>query len=703
MAVIELIPYDFYTSPAERIYALQPLWANLASLGAASARLLVVTDHINYTNAIQGFNKVAVPPKELVRDLRWFRSYYEQYMRDTIRETQYIRLFLVISSTLDENTLARVIEGYGVRTRTLDGAGVPLPFEVAEPNWDSAYDPVNDLYWGTVQSSLDQTGAVMPQTLHKVFALDFPVYLAIDIWNYSRTDAVRLLKMKAAAAGVQFGKKGADRQQQIEANETHAAIDRFRQEIGTSGIGIHEMRVTIAVNGRSPAELDNKFELVRGACSIDFDKRRSEISVLPEMFSATPPNGYARKGSLCTSRHVTVLAGSAQSYGRPTKLDGVLMGFDAAQSPVVIDVFNKRNKAYNAVVVGQTGSGKTFGVTLLMIRALLTGSRMILIDPKGDIDMSWLGGDGHGRPLANKISVGKDGFCVNILDKTFPELNNQIEFVLGGLRMLGIYGAQERLKHTLLDTALFELYQMADAAGRVPTLPELAEVIQKIGGEQQGNIQEMANELVFALQPFTHGSRAQLFGQATNIDLSLGAPVNIFDVSAFPSRQTGGSMRAMLFATLFGLINQSILNRRKRPKHPDLAPIMFFVDEIGVLMRDPVVADYVSDKYKTARSLRVSMIVADQTVASLLGVADEQGIRHGHEMFANAPFKFIFFQEDSEMHTLDEQFPMMPEAYRRLIHRLPRGQCVAQNAGGDFQDYCDPFRNGKSVAWQQLG
>ena len=154
MAVIELIPYDIYTTAPERIYALQPLWANLASLGAASARLLVVTDHINYENALGGFNKVAVPVHELVRDLRWFRSYYEQYLRDTIRETQYIRLFLVISSQLDELTLRRVIEGYGVGTRPLDEDGIPLPFEEATPHWDYAHDTEQDICWGAVETML---------------------------------------------------------------------------------------------------------------------------------------------------------------------------------------------------------------------------------------------------------------------------------------------------------------------------------------------------------------------------------------------------------------------------------------------------------------------------------------------------------------------------------------------------------------------
>jgi hypothetical protein len=387
-----------------------------------------------------------------------------------------------------------------------------------------------------------------------------------------------------------------------------------------------------------------------------------------------------------------MLSGTTLSYSRPTKTDGVLLGFDAQQSPVVINIFDRRNSAYNVTVVGQTGSGKTFFTSLLMIRSLLTGVRLIIIDPKGDMDLSWLGKDNSGHELCNIVRVGTAGNSINILEPTYPTMSNQIEFSMGILKMLGVWGESSKdagIERTLLDIALNRLYAplWQKETTIAPTLVTLKAILQTIQTEQKGTIAAKAGQLAFKLIPFTEGSRANLFGQQTGIDLSLNAPVNIFDVSQFPSRQTGGAMRSALFATLFGLVNQAIVNRRKRG---DKALIQFFVDEIGVLMRDPVVADYTSDKYKTARSLGISMIVADQTIASLLGVKDEQGIRHGHEMFANSPFRFIFFQEDSEMGTIQEQFPTMPEAYSRRIHNLPRGQCIAQTPQGIFHTIVTP-------------
>lgn len=683
MAVIELYPFDLFTNRPQRLYALQPFWSNLASLGARSARLLVVTDHINYDAALAGFQDVAVPFEDLPRDLRWYRSYYEQYLRSTIRETQFMRVFLIVSSVLDDTTLMRLIAGYGIRSAGLDRNGIPLPFDSAETTWDSAVD-TNGQHWGVLQSDLNQTGAVLPQTLHKLFALDFPVYISIDIWNYTRSEAVQMLKTKAAVANVQSLSQKTGRSEKIAANESQLAIDDFKRLIGSAGIALHELRVSMAVGASNSAELKSRIELLRGSCPLELEKRRARISILQSMFSAAPPG--PRQGTLATSIEVTMLAASALSYRRPTRTSGVLCGFDSQQSPLVISLFDPANSAYNAIIIGQTGAGKTFFTTLLMLRSLLTGARLIIIDPKGDIDLSWLGQDDHSRELCQRISVGRVGNSINVLEPTFPELSNQIEFAMGILRMLGVFDPNNGIERTILDNSLGSLYAAcyADQPGTtdVPTMRHLRDEVLSIAANAASAIRPIAESLAFKLIPFATGSRSALFGQPTNVDLSLDAPVTVFDVSAFPSRQTSAAMRGTLFATLFGLVNQSIVSRRKRG---DRAPIQFFIDEVGVMMRDPVVADYASDKYKTARSLGVAMIAADQTIQSLIGVADQYGTRHGHEMFANSPFRFVFFQEDSEMETLIRQFPMMPEAYRQQIHRLPRGQCIAQTPDGIFR------------------
>ena len=689
MAVFELETYDILTAEPERAYALLSFWSNLSSLGARSARLLILTDHLNFENARRGFDRVAVPFADLPRDVRWYRSYYEQHLADTIRETQFIRVFFICRSSVGERTLRQLIEGYGIGTRSLDPDGVPLPLATATKRWDRAIDE-RGRHWAVLQSAVSQTGAVTPHMLHRLFRQEFPCYVAIDIFNYLRTEASQMLRTKAAVAAVSLARVRA-RESAIEAGDTQLTIDEMRRDIGTLGVGLHQIRVAVAVWGDTPQELNERLELAKGASAIDLQKRPARIGVLGEMFAARPPEG--RSGSLVTSTHVAVLGSSAVSAARPTHTEGVLIGFDPGQSPVVINLFDRRNSAYNAVVVGQTGAGKSFFSLLLMVRSLLTGVRLIIIDPKGDIDLSWLGRDDRGRELCRTIPVGTSQSAINILEPIFPEKNNQIEFVINGLAMLGVFNPRNALERTLIDLALGQVYagieweRIGQPSEAVPLLADLMAQILTVGAEQGGEIQEAARRIHFQLIPFACGSRAALFGRPTNVDFSLSAPVTVFDVSSFPSRQSGEGMRAMLFAILFGMINQSILNRRRRG---DRAPIQFFVDEIGVLMRDAVVADYVSDKYKTARSLGVSMIVADQTIASLIGPADAHGVHHGDEMLANAPHRFIFFQQGSEKEMTEKTFPMMPPTYRRQIHALPRGQCVAQTPQGTFRVIVSP-------------
>jgi hypothetical protein len=129
-----------------------------------------------------------------------------------------------------------------------------------------------------------------------------------------------------------------------------------------------------------------------------------------------------------------------------------------------------------------------------------------------------------------------------------------------------------------------------------------------------------------------------------------------------------------LLSILGANINQSI---RRRRRDGDRAPILFFVDEMGILMRDAVIADYISSEYKTARARLVGMIVADQDLHSLLGPKDEKGIHHGVPIMANAANTFIFNQKESEQATIREHFPTLPVGMIDALPVLPRGTCIA--------------------------
>jgi len=153
--------------------------------------------------------------------------------------------------------------------------------------------------------------------------------------------------------------------------------------------------------------------------------------------------------------------------------------------------------------------------------------------------------------------------------------------------------------------------------------------------------------------------------------------VNVFDVSKLPQQGLGGNLRSALLSILVANINQGI---RRRRLAGDRAPVLFFVDEMGILMRDAVIADYISSEYKTARARLVGMIVADQDLHSLLGPKDEKGIHHGIPILANAAHTLIFNQKDSERERVREHFPGLPERLLNALPILPRGTCIASFA-----------------------
>ncbi|MEA3341762.1 MAG: hypothetical protein U9R15_17495, partial [Chloroflexota bacterium] len=419
--------------------------------------------------------------------------------------------------------------------------------------------------------------------------------------------------------------------------------------------------------------LDARLEMVRGATPLEMFRVYGPGAVAEKIFSSDPY--LETDGIMLTTPGVALLAGSALSFRRRTETRGVLLGVDNNQAPVIFDIFDDRAPSYNMIILGITGSGKTFASLLLMLRHLLIGVRLVIVDPQGNVDLSFLGDD-----VSHRAVMGTAEAAINLLDIAHEEIGNQVEYVLAMLRMLGVHNDQG-WERAVLDQALMALYEPLwgkdeDEEPESPILPDLHAQLESMSQEHSlADVRETAGRLAFNLRPYVRGSRADLFGHPTNVDFTLEHPVNVFDVSRLPQQEMGGSLRAAMLAILVANINQAI---RKRRRAGDTAPISLFVDEMGILMRDPVIAAYISNEYKTARARLVGMIVADQDLHSLLGPQDERGLHHGVPMLANAANVLIFNQKGSERKRIETYFPSLPPAIVDALPTLARGTCVAQ-------------------------
>lgn len=669
--IVQIQAFDYLTAPASRLVASGGLWAALPRLtrGMPMARLIITADALKPEDVLNGFYEVATPEGYLPPGVMAYRIAYEDHLRAAVREVRYTRLYLTIDADMEADALLNLLGAYSIPAQLLDHE-LPRPFQRAVAGWETL-QAEDGRHLAVLRSRYNQYGGILhPQTLHNLLAQEFPLWIVLQIYTYTQPEAMRLLRLKGAMA--QYSQ---DRNEETrhEAATAAGGVQAVRDALAR-GEALHAVSLYVVVDGPDKATVNHRATIVQSTAGLEMERLYGTGTLLAELFSAEiRPSGTLTgtwsEGTPLTTGGVALLVGSAMSYRRRTETRGVMLGIDRNQSPVVLNLFNDRNPSYNTVILGQTGSGKTFATLLLMMRHLLMGVRLIIVDPQGNIDLPFLGEEVYQRNL-----VGTSRATVNVLDIVHEELGSQVELALSMLRMLGVWRDGDALARALLDAALVNLYQpvwgQTDALS--PTLAELQAVLRSMPVSTP-SLQEVRDRLVVMLDIYVQGSQRELFGR-TSIDFNLDHALTVFDVSRLPQQGMAGGLRSAFLSILVANINQGI---RRRRLQRDRAPILFFVDEMGILMRDAVMAEYISSEYKTARARLVGMIVADQDLHSLLGPRDEKGLHHGIPILANAANTLIFNQKDSERARVREYFPGLPEVLVDALPILPRGTCVA--------------------------
>lgn len=676
MAIFEVYPYDLDLVPAGYVAAAKDFWAKLPDLaaGAPTARLLMIADTFEPEHVLNGFRRIAVPENGLPTMIKGFKSIFEDHIMGSTQTTRSMRVLLVFNSKQGTASTEKILGSYGIRSRVISET-VHVPFDNLENRWNRGVSE-DGRHWAVIESVVQQSGSIHLTYLHPLLSLDFPLWLSLDVETLPKGDSMSMIKLKTTSARFE---KSKDEDAVDDAQKVRETSKVLREEIQGAGMALHHFRLRVLVSGRSPAELNERIQIVRSNSGIELQSWESEIGLVSEMFSSDPPANV--RGSLTTTRGILAAAGSPLVFRRRTSTSGVLIGQDNNQSPVITNFFDSRNLNYNALFLGESGSGKTFGVQLKILRHMLMGCRAVMVDPQGNIDWTFLGDE-----VTETVTLGTERARLNVLEMTDDKLPNQVETVLSRLKLLEIYGDHEAdsLARTILDRCLTEMYEPIWGSGvEAPTLVHLQRRLKQMESDNLNDeIGTTAKLMAYRLSRYTEGSQADLFCGQSNVDLSLSAPITVFDISRLPSPETEGNLRAALLSILVGGTSQGI-KRMRRSSNAAIrnAPLIWFIDEMGVLMRDPVIASNTSYEFKTARARRVAMVVADQDLHSLLGRQDEHGTHHGLPMLSNASMAAIFYQKESEKENIERYFPDIPEALKLRIFSQGQGQCVMRVPG----------------------
>ena len=200
-----------------------------------------------------------------------------------------------------------------------------------------------------------------------------------------------------------------------------------------------------------------------------------------------------------------------------TSDDGILYGINRHNNSLILfDRFSLQNA--NFVVFATSGAGKSYTIKLEVLRSLMLGVDIIIIDPEREYLhlAEAVGGTYVDISLASKSKINPFDLPRAIGEASTEDIIRSAVITLKGLLrvMLGKLSVEE---DAILDRALLETYASKDITPQADLATIEPPVMQDLQSILEGMVG--AKELSLRLNKYTRGTFAGLFNQPTNVDM----------------------------------------------------------------------------------------------------------------------------------------------------------------------------------------
>lgn len=328
-----------------------------------------------------------------------------------------------------------------------------------------------------------------------------------------------------------------------------------------------------------------------------------------------------------------------------TSNNGILYGINMQNNSLVIfDRFSLENA--NQVVFAKSGGGKSYATKLEIIRSLMMGTDVIVIDPENEYEKiaKSFGGSFFNISIASDQNINPFDLPI-IPPNEDPEdvLRSHIVNLSGLLKlMLGNLSTEE---DALLDRALTETYASREIVfgkdfsnTQPPLLEDLETVLRSLEGGRA-----MAEKLY----KFTKGSFAGFINNPTNIELKNRLVV-------FSIRDLEDELRPIAMYVILNYIWNII--------RADFKKRILIIDEAWWMMKDEASAQFLFGLVKRARKyyLGVSTITQD--------VEDFMNSPYGRPIITNSSIQLLLKQAPATIDVVVKTFNLTETEKELLLN-----------------------------------
>ncbi len=320
-----------------------------------------------------------------------------------------------------------------------------------------------------------------------------------------------------------------------------------------------------------------------------------------------------------------------------TSDNGVLFGINKHNNSLILfDRFSLQNA--NTVVFATSGAGKSYTIKLEVLRSLMLGVEVIVIDPEMEYKhlSDAVGGTYINVSLASEAKINPFDLPRAVSEEVATEdiIRSAVITIKGLLRlMLGTITPQE---DSLLDRALLETYAKKDITADMP-LVDLASAAPPILQDFQDVLEGMEGtaDMVTKLKKFSEGTFAGLLNSPTTVEMR-----NILIV--FSVRDLEDELRPMAIYTIVNYIWNVVRSERKKR--------VLVIDEAWWLMQHEDSAKFIFALVKRCRKYYLGVTTITQDVNDFLRSA------YGQAIVNNSSIQILMKQSPAAIDLIQKTF-----------------------------------------------
>ncbi len=429
-------------------------------------------------------------------------------------------------------------------------------------------------------------------------------------------------------------------------------IEKLRDDLTQGTERFFQFALYVTLYARDKKELDKLTEQVESIFGSKLVYSRRALWQGEAGFNSTLPVGNDELQIYFNMNTSPVASSFPFISSELTSDNGILYGINRHNNSLILfDRFSLQNA--NSCVFATSGAGKSYAVKLEVLRSMMMGTDVIIIDPEMEYKhlSEAVGGAYISISLNSEAKINPFDLPRPVGEVQAGDIIRSAVITLKGLMRL-MLGTLTHQEDSIIDRALLETYAKKDITAnsdlsRVEA-PVMADFEEVLSGMQGGE------DLVLRLKKYTQGTFAGLFNSPTNVDVKN-------QLIVFSVRDLEDELRPIAIYTIVNYIWNVVRSELKKR--------ILVIDEAWWLMQNEDSAKFIFALVKRCRKYYLGVTTITQDVNDFLTSP------YGQAIVTNSSLQMLLKQSPAGIDKIVQTF-LLTEGEKYLLLECGVGEGI---------------------------